>query len=195
MRHLPAALVSLRFILGPVVFVLAGQGFPHWGIFLIVTAAGLSDLLDGILARRWGVASESLRVADSYVDVWYYVWVAMTVWRAVPEIVLAYQWPLLSILAMQLLAWLVDLLKYRRFATYHAYTAKAWGFGLYFATAALLVWGQAGPFMWLMVVLAWISLLEGIAITLILPRWTHDVPSVWHALRLRPEQLAAIASA
>jgi len=30
-----------------------------------------------------------------------------------------------------------------------------------------------------------ISNIEGIAIKLLLPSWKHDVPSVWHALRLR----------
>jgi len=191
MRLLPVFLVILRFCLGPTVFWMAHQGLPRPWIFAAVAVASLSDLMDGIIARRLKVATERLRVADSWVDTWYYVWIAVTVWQLRPDVVWAYRFPLLSVLGMQLLCRAIDLLKYRRFATYHAYTAKAWGFALFFATAALLAFDHIGPTLWLAVVMGWVSLIEGIAITLILPHWTHDVLSVWHALRLRESQLAA----
>lgn len=191
MRMLPVFLVILRFCLGPMVFWMAHQGLPRPWVFAAVAVASLSDLFDGIIARRLAVATERLRVADSWVDTWYYAWIAVTVWQLHPDVVWAYRFPLLSVLGMQLLCWAIDLLKYRRFATYHAYTAKAWGFALFFATAALLAFDQVGPTLWLAVVMGWVSLIEGIAITLVLPNRTHEVLSVWHALRLRETQLSA----
>lgn len=185
MRMLPVFLIVLRFFLGPAVFWMAHAGVPRPWIFAAVAVASLSDLLDGIIARRLKVVTERLRVADSWTDTWYYVWIAAIVWQLRPDVVWDYRFPLLSVLGMQLLCWAIDLLKYRRFATYHAYTAKAWGFALFFATAALLAFDDIGPTLWMAVVMGWVSLIEGIAITLILPTWTHDVMSVWHALRLR----------
>lgn len=191
MRFLPVALVVIRFFLGPAVFWMAHAGMPRPWIFAAVAVASLSDLLDGIIARRLKVVTERLRVADSWTDTWYYVWVAATVWQLRPDVVYDYRFPLLSVLALQLLCWAIDLLKYRRFATYHAYTAKAWGFALFFATAALLAFDVVGPFMWLAILMGWVSLIEGIAITLVLPTWTHDVLSVWHAWRLREAHASA----
>jgi CDP-diacylglycerol--glycerol-3-phosphate 3-phosphatidyltransferase len=64
-RHLPFALTTLRLLLGPLALVVA---FCHWPrlIFLPLLVTGtLSDIFDGILARRYGVATPALRRYDS----------------------------------------------------------------------------------------------------------------------------------
>jgi CDP-diacylglycerol--glycerol-3-phosphate 3-phosphatidyltransferase len=156
---------------------------------LIGLAAGfLSDLLDGMIARRSNTVTAKLREMDGRTDVWFMVWIAASAWRTRPEIVIAYQAPLLLVLGTQILSWIIDLLKYRRFSNYHAYSAKAWGATIF---ATTLMWFGSGPveiFLWSVVVFGMICTLEEIAITLTLPNWRHDVNSLFHALRLREEQ-------
>ena len=79
----------------------------------------------------------------------------------------------------------VDLLKFRREASYHMLSTKAWGISLFVALVALLGFNMAGWPLLLAIVLGIITQLEGLAATLILPRWTHDVPTVWHAYQIR----------
>ena len=37
----------------------------------------------------------------------------------------------------------------------------------------------------LALIVNFVGTLEGTVMVYLLPEWTHDVPSVWHALRLR----------
>jgi CDP-diacylglycerol--glycerol-3-phosphate 3-phosphatidyltransferase len=64
------------------------------------------------------------------------------------------------------------------------YSAKAWGVTLFVATSALFGFGYGGLTLNLAIALGIIHTLEEIAMTLILPKWTHDVLSIVHALRL-----------
>lgn len=86
----------------------------------------LSDLFDGIIARRTHTVTAHLREADGRTDVWFFAWIAASAWRTHPEIVIAYRIPLLVVAGTQVLSWAIDWVKYRRFSNYHAYTAKAW---------------------------------------------------------------------
>jgi phosphatidylglycerophosphate synthase len=65
LRRIPVLLVATRFLLGPILLFLATQGATGGWFLLGITAAFLSDVFDGIIARRLGVATERLRVADS----------------------------------------------------------------------------------------------------------------------------------
>lgn len=186
--RVPALLIALRFLLGPLLFLDARAGVTGaWFIVGLVLAA-LSDIFDGVIARRLGVATARLREADGRTDVWLYGWIAASVWSTHPDLVIAYRVPMLVMIGSQALAWAVDWIKYRRFSNYHAYTARIWGATLFVLTIALFGFHSAGVFLWLAVATGLICTLEEIAMTLILPHWIHDVPSVLHALRLRAEE-------
>jgi CDP-diacylglycerol--glycerol-3-phosphate 3-phosphatidyltransferase len=185
MERVPALLIVLRFLLGPVLLALVAAGAPGGWAIAACTAGFLSDVFDGVVARRLGVATERLRVADSWVDTWYYLWVAAAAWRANPETIAAYGTPLLLVLGLQAANWVLEFAKYRRFCTYHAYSAKLWGITLFLAAVWLLGFRQPGPFLWGAIAGGVLSLGESILMTLVLPRWTHDVKGLWHALELR----------
>jgi CDP-diacylglycerol--glycerol-3-phosphate 3-phosphatidyltransferase len=182
---LPGVLVGLRFLLGPLLFLDAWDGVASGWFLVGLSAAFLSDVFDGVIARRIGVVTARLREADGRTDVWLYGWIAASAWISHPNLLLAYRVPLLVVIGTQTLAWIVDWAKYRRFSNYHAYTAKAWGVALFIATIALFGFNTAGAFLWLAIVCGMICTLEEIAMTLVLPDWTYDVASVVHAFRLR----------
>lgn len=151
----------------------------------------LSDLFDGIIARRTHTVTAQLREADGRTDVWFFAWIAASAWRTHPEIVIAYRIPLLAVAGTQVLSWVIDWGKYRRFSNYHAYTAKAWGVTILATTVAWFGLGKVGILLWCAVLFGMACTLEEIAITLTLPRWTYDVPSIFHAVRLRKSLLAS----
>ncbi len=89
LQHLPSCLVAVRVSLGPLLYLMTVRGVAGAWLVLGLSAAFLSDVFEGILARRIGVATERLRVADSWADGWFYVWVAAAVGRTAPEVVRA----------------------------------------------------------------------------------------------------------
>ncbi len=192
LRSFPAFLVLLRFLLGPFLlfsafFPLEGNGASRGNVWLLAVfiLAFLSDVFDGIIARRLQVATEKLREYDGLVDVWFYCWVVITAWIRYSQEIRPFLLPLLLVVSTQCLAWLIDWLKFRRLSSYHAYSSKMWGITLFLAFVALFGSGYTGVFFWLAVGVGIISHAEEIAMTLVLPRWIHDVPGIVQAVQLR----------
>src|SRR3954471_2992474 len=144
----------------------------------------VSDVLDGVVARRAGVVTPFLRRLDSSVDTVFYLGVAYAAWHRHPDALRALALPIFVVLGGELLNYLVAYLKFRREASYHARSARLWGLLLFMALLTLLGTGSA---VLLPVALAagLLAELETLAITLVLRGWRHDVPSVWNAARVR----------
>lgn len=67
MRHLPNTLTALRFVLIPVLVALLLQR-RHEAAFALFAASALSDLADGVLARRWNARTRFGAIADPVAD-------------------------------------------------------------------------------------------------------------------------------
>ena len=184
MQFVPAALVILRFFIGPLLLLNAINGKTDaWFIVGFVTAF-LSDIFDGVIARRLGISTAALRKADSWADVCLYLCVGVSAYWVHPEVVVAFKHPLGMVAGVQLLWWIVNLAKYGQPASYHTYSAKAWGVTLFIATIALFGFNYGGLTLGLAIAVGIIHTLEEIAMTFILETWTHDVLSIVHAIRL-----------
>ncbi len=182
---IPGALVAFRALVSPLLVWDAWNGTVTKWFLAGFIAAFLSDVFDGIIARRLGVSTSRLRFADTWADIALYVAVLASAWLVHREELLALGWPFALLLASTLVSWGVDLLKYGRLSSYHPWGAKAWGVTLAIAIVALFGWNYTDWAMWLMIGVGVLSNLECIAMSLVLPRWTYDVPSIVHALRLR----------
>jgi len=183
--YLPGALVAFRGLVSPLLVWDAWDGKVSGWFLTGFIAAFLSDVFDGIAARRLGIASAGLRYADTCADIALYVAVLASAWLTHRETLLALGWPFALLLASTIASWGLDLLKYGRLSSYHPWSAKLWGITLAIAIVALFGWNYTDWTMWLMIGAGVLSNLECIAMTLLLPRWTHDVRSLVHALRLR----------
>jgi CDP-diacylglycerol--glycerol-3-phosphate 3-phosphatidyltransferase len=183
MTAVPPLLIAFRVTLGPLLLVAATHPAMIAWIVPILAAATISDIFDGVIARKIGTATEELRVADSRADFWFYMWVCAACWARSADIITAFRVPLLTLLCMDVASYGIDLIKFKRIATFHAYTAKVWGLTLFVCAVALLGFHRGGIWMWLMISVGIISNLDGLTIKLILPEWQHDVLSCVHAWR------------
>ena len=70
LRQIPNALTILRFLAIPLFVVLLAreQDGPSWAAGIVFGLAGITDQLDGWLARRWHVESSFGKVADPLAD-------------------------------------------------------------------------------------------------------------------------------
>ena len=191
---IPWSMVALRFILGPIAALVALRVVhPQLWLGLIVAAGFLSDVYDGILARKWGTATARLRIADSAVDIVFYLGVLSALIVRHGDELHARLGLLIAVLAFEAARLVFDFARYGRMSSYHTYTAKAWGVLLATSTITLLCFDR---FAWLLTVtLIWGILCdtEGLLITALLPQWAHDVKSLPRALVLRRQMLAACA--
>ena len=187
MKFIPGILVALRAAIAPFLLWDAIDGtISVW--FIIGYLVGfLSDIFDGVIARRIGVSTVQLRQADSWADVYFYICVFASAWLVHQEVVIAFRVPLLAVVFVQLVWWIVNLVKYGKPASYHTYSAKFWGITLFVATVALFGFNYAGIALWLAIISGIIHTVEEIAMTLVLPEWKHDILSIFHAIKLRRE--------
>ncbi len=185
LNRLPLALVCLRFLLAPVMLLLAVYWPLPMAFALCLAAALLSDFLDGVIARRLGIATAGLRRLDSCADTVFWLAALMAVWMRYPQVVQEYRFPLLALLLLEAVRYILDFLKFRREASYHMWSAKLWSLALFLAFVMVLVAGQASPWVGIAIGLGLVSDAEGLLISLVLPRWQHDVPTLVHAWRHR----------
>ena len=184
-QRLPWLLVWLRLMLAPAMLALA-LWWPRSVAFAVcLLAAFLSDYFDGVLARRWGSATAGLRRFDSFTDTVFCLAAFVAVWLLQPQTIRGALWGLSALFFLEMLRYLVDFLKFGREASYHMWSSKLWAVALYLACWMLLVGGEGGVWVAIAIGIGIVSDLEGLLISLLLPVWRHDVPSVFHAWRTR----------
>ena len=93
--------------------------------------------------------------------------------------------PGLIVIGLDVVRHILDFAKFGKDAAYHAWSSKVWGLSLALALVLLMGFGVVEPFVASTVVLGLIAQVEGLLISVVLPVWTHDVPTVIHALRIR----------
>ncbi len=188
MSHVPNLLSLSRLAMVPLLAALAWTG--HATLFLVAFAASLaSDVIDGWLARRFEVTTPLGSKLDSWGDMALYTTLPLFAWWLWPDILREQALPLGIALVAYFLPTLVGLLRFRRLTSYHTWGAKATSVVMGAAALCLFLGGPAWPFH-VAVLLLVAEAIEEIAITCVLRRRHEDVPSLWHAVRLRYEDEA-----
>jgi phosphatidylglycerophosphate synthase len=185
-RRVPWWLVILRAgaALALAIGLVAG-GLGDRRVLALFVIAFVSDYFDGVIARAYGVATRRLRQADSLVDTLFYLMLAAVTYHLHPAVIRRHA-TAIEICLGTLAVWtLLDLLRWRAAAGFHALSAKLFAAALGVWAVALYGFRVDGP--WLVVACAagTLSHVEGIAISLMLRRHAADVRSLAHALRLR----------
>ena len=151
---------------------------------IVLVSGFLSDIFDGVVARRFDVSTAGLRRLDSAVDTVFYLAAAFCAWRLQPAAIEANLLWIGLIIGTQVIDHLAELAKFGREASYHAWSARVWGLALFVALIALFASGS-GALLPVAAAFGLLSHTETLAITLVLPEWRHDVPTVFHAWRIR----------
>jgi hypothetical protein len=164
---------------------LVATGLTDGRVLALVAIAFVSDYFDGVIARACGVATHRLRQADSVVDTVFYLVLAAVTYRLHPEVVRRHL-TALAICLVTLAVWItLDLLRWRAAAGFHSLSAKIFAAALGVWAVALYGFGSDGPWLVGACAVGTFSHVEGIAISLALPRHHTDVLTLAHALRLR----------
>ena len=185
--NIPKALILFRLILAPVILALAYFIGDDSKITIVVLMyLGLiSDILDGIVARKQGISSAGLRRMDSQTDMVFWLSIGFATWILYPQLIANHYVSIYVILAMEVACYVISLVKFKKETCTHAFLSKLWGITLLIAFTSLIGFNHAGIPFTLAIVMGLISHIDRILITIILPKWTHDIPSAYHAYLIR----------
>jgi CDP-diacylglycerol--glycerol-3-phosphate 3-phosphatidyltransferase len=180
-------MVVARILIAIALFLDALNGaISSWFMPAFILAVAL-DVADGMTARRLNVASMQLRRADSFADAFLIYSVAIAAWLVYGDLIQPFISVIILMVILQIAAVAIAAIKYRSLPAYHTWSFRFSGFLMFLAAMQLFILQSAGILMLIAFVIASLSCLENIAITLILPKPTSDVPGVWYAISLRKE--------
>ena len=178
-RSIPLALTIFRICSAPVLLWLAAMGRERFFLWLGI-AAIISDVLDGALARRLGASSETGRLLDSWAD----LLIALVSFAGAtllwPDTMRAEAVYFALVLAALVIPNAWALIRFRRLLGYHTISAKSSGVLLAIGTIALFT--GITPVLFRLAAFVELAVAaEYIAISLIVPEWTGEMKSAWHA--------------
>ncbi|MGL4697295.1 CDP-alcohol phosphatidyltransferase family protein [Enterococcus larvae] len=132
--------------------------------FLLYIICGISDMLDGFVARKTNTATSTGAVLDSLGDL---VFLAVAAIKLLPVLHLPswVLWWALLVALIRLLSYLIGYIKYRKFASLHTYLNKLTGLLLFLSPLLYLVLGAVSLAL-IVIAAAIISACEELFITL-----------------------------
>jgi CDP-diacylglycerol---glycerol-3-phosphate 3-phosphatidyltransferase len=163
-RHIPAALTTLRLVLGPFGLICALTEMPRWIFLPILIVGSLSDIYDGVLARRFGVSTPALRRFDSATDVVYYLFILAAAFQLCKPAIVQNGLFIALILLSEAGCILVSYLRFGKYPATHSYMAKFYGLCLLAALIALLVFNASA---WVLIALTVVALVTNLEIIII----------------------------
>jgi len=155
-RRIPFLLTTLRLALGPVALALAFSGGARWIFLPLLIAGTVSDIYDGVLARRFGVATPGLRRYDSITDVIYYLFLLGALWRLDQDVIRHHLGALAVTLGSEAAVIGLCAFKFGKYPATHSWGAKAYGLCLLAGLIALLAFNAGG---WAVITLAVVAAL------------------------------------
>ncbi len=179
-KSLPDILSCTRLLLVPAVLALALSNLPFFAGAALL-AAGLTDVLDGIIARRWNIATAYGSRLDSIADTLMEITAAAAVLILKPEIFTGHALILGAWIVIEVSSVLLGWIKFGRIANLHLYLTKAAGVVAYAFVIYTLVIGYSEAFLYAAVTLLIVSSLECLVLQIFAPRVDEHMKSIYHA--------------
>jgi phosphatidylglycerophosphate synthase len=187
MKKIPVLLIYSRVVLGVAILLLSCvQPCYFRAIIITFIAIGLlTDIFDGIIARRLGISSEKLRRLDSAIDQVFWILILVAACIIAPDFYKSQFSKLIVIIALEAFTYLLCFIRFRKEVATHAILSKIWTLTIFAAIIETIATGGSPWLFDLCYILGIITRLEIIFILLLLRQWTNDVPSIYHALLIR----------
>lgn len=187
MKQLPILLIYSRIVLGAIIVSLSLLQPTYFrAIIITLIALGLiSDILDGIIARRLGISNARMRRMDSTVDQFFWLAVVASCYIIAPEFFKSNFVQILILIGLEATCYIISFVKFRKEVATHAISSKVWTLILFATLIQIIAVNHSVILFTICLYLGIVTRLEIISIFLIIKHWTNDVPSVYHAVLIR----------
>jgi len=188
MRHkIPFLLIYSRFFIGTAVILLSIQQVDNYrfiAVFLMSIGL-LTDIFDGIIARKLNISTQNLRRLDSSADLFFFLSFALATYLQCPDFFENNQLKTAVLVSFEGLTYFICFIKFRKEIATHTIGAKMWTLLLFACLSEIILKCHSGLLFDLCFWGGILTRLEIAAIILVLKKWTNDVPTVYHACLLR----------
>lgn len=184
---IPTALIYTRLLIGIVILLISFYPIYNYKIIIILllSIGLLTDIFDGIIARKLNISTQKLRRLDSTIDLLFFTLVAFSSSILCPDFFKSNSTQLIILIGFEVLTYVVSFLKFKKEIATHTIGAKIWTLVLFSTLIQIIAQCQSDILFTICVWLGVLTRIEIIAIILILKNWTNDVPSFYQALQLR----------
>ena len=187
-HYLPNAISAARLMSAPVLAWLAVAGMIEVFAGLLLVSL-LSDIVDGWLARRLGVVSETGALLDSIADILLTVAILVGIWYLHDEVYREDGWVIYGVVTIWSAAHIASLVRFGRLASFHTWLIRI-GIATFNIFALILFFSTYLP--WLLYIagiLCTFAALEHFAMLALLKKWTPDIPGgLLEVIKRRREQ-------
>ena len=180
-KKIPFLLIYSRILIGIVIGFIAFYEVKHHQLLIVIlmAIALLTDIFDGIIARKLNVTSEKLRIWDSNVDLFFWLATIVSIFYLNFNFVWENGLWIGSIILLELLSYLISFIKFKKTIATHSILAKFWTITLLLFLIDLCLNGSSQVPFFICVGLGIISRIEILLIIVNLKKWTTDVPSIF----------------
>jgi phosphatidylglycerophosphate synthase len=144
----------------------------------------LTDVFDGIIARRLNISTDNFRLLDTVFDLMFYLSVLFYICIVNPTPLSENIVLISSIFILESLMYLISLLRFRKLPSPHAILSKFWGIYLVIEFT-LLILGVTGSHFHYALIAGTLVHIDRVLIYTFLRKWDHDIPSCYHAYLMR----------
>jgi CDP-diacylglycerol--glycerol-3-phosphate 3-phosphatidyltransferase len=186
MKQIPFLLIYSRILIAVIIGFLAvseADDQAEWIVSLMIFGL-LTDVFDGIIARKLNVSTEKLRIWDSNVDQFFWIVVIGSIFYLKLGFIKENLFWIGLVVFLEVLSYLISYGKFKRSIATHSILAKIWTLSLLAFLIDLALNSSSNiPFM-ICIGLGILSRMEIILIILRLNKWTTDVPSIFAVSKL-----------
>jgi phosphatidylglycerophosphate synthase len=186
-HKIPKALIFSRLLIGIILLFLAIVHVAEFKIYAVtlITIGLLTDVFDGIIARRLNISTEMLRRLDSSIDLIFWILILFSTIIQYPEFYSKNITKLCILLGMEAMTYAISFIKFKKEIATHAIASKIWTLIIFLTLIQLIVSSDSVVLFNICFYTGIITRMEIIVIILLLKKWVTDVPSFYHAILLR----------
>jgi CDP-diacylglycerol--glycerol-3-phosphate 3-phosphatidyltransferase len=185
-KHIPIILLYSRlFFVFIIIYLTIFQSANAASIVLSLMYTGIiTDIFDGIIARKLNVSTGNFRILDTIFDLLFYCSIFLFVYTVNPGPFSQNILFVSIILMLEFLMYFTSLIRFKKFPSPHAIISKFWALYLLIEFTLLII-GVPGNHFKIALIFGLMAHIDRLFIYLLIRNWDHDIPSCYHAFQLR----------
>jgi CDP-diacylglycerol--glycerol-3-phosphate 3-phosphatidyltransferase len=171
----PNILSISRSLLSPIIFLIKDNKFLLFSFLIII---GLTDVLDGYIARKYKIQTIIGSWLDSVSDFIFYILLVIYIVIFEFDIIIRVKYFIIIIIGLKLLAIIIGFIKYRRFGFLHTLGNKITGIIIFVGFCIFILFGNKTTIE-IGLYISIISSVEELIITIIGKKYEENIKGIW----------------
>ncbi len=180
MKRIPFLLIYSRIVIAILIVIITLLNIENQKstVVILMIIGVLTDVFDGIIARKTGVATKKIRIWDSNADQFFWVLCIGSIFYSNFQFLKGNYIGIGIVILLEIVAYLSSYFRFKKTIATHSLLAKFWVLTLLVFLIDLMLHGSSGTAFLICLIIGVLSRLEIIAIIFTLKQWTTDISSI-----------------